>query len=77
MYACKSKKTALFAARIIPPQHLPAHVPAELASCAHAYGLQTASDACRLWGVSGCQPDHAGALQLPLWHLMGAVSCAR
>ncbi|EIE18633.1 Clavaminate synthase-like protein [Coccomyxa subellipsoidea C-169] len=40
---------------ITPPQHLPAHVPAELASCAHAYGLQTASDACRLLAASAVE----------------------
>ena len=72
LYACAS--------RVAPPEHLPAHVSAELVPRAHAYGLQTADDASRLWGVTGCQPDQASAataLNVPLWQIMGAVSAAR
>ncbi|CAL8464285.1 g3820 [Coccomyxa elongata] len=61
--------------RLAPPAQLPAHVPAEVALRAHAYGLHTGVHACSLWGVSGCMPEQS--MHLCLWKLMGAVSAAR
>ncbi|KAK9904746.1 hypothetical protein WJX75_001738 [Coccomyxa subellipsoidea] len=75
-----SSKSGSSKLRVVPPGHLPAQISDELAQRAHAYGVQTAENACRLWGVTGCRPDHASAaaaVQLPLWQLMGTLSAAR
>ena len=67
--------TELPAFRLVPPGQLPAHVSAEEALLAHAYGLRTAAHACSLWGVNGSMPEQP--MNFCLWKLMGAVSAAR